>query len=28
LVHAAKHVSEVPHLHQEASPQDALTGTA
>jgi hypothetical protein len=24
LVHAAKHVSEVPHLHQEASPQDAL----
>src|SRR5690242_687883 len=28
LVHAAKHVSEVPHLHQEASPQDALIGTA
>jgi hypothetical protein len=28
LVHAAKHVFEVPNLHQEASPQDALTGTA
>jgi hypothetical protein len=28
LVHATKHVSEVPHLHQEASPQDALIGTA
>ena len=27
LVHAAKHVSEVPHLHQETSLQDALTGT-
>jgi hypothetical protein len=28
LGHAAKHVSEVPHLHQEASPQHALIGTA
>ena len=28
LVHAAKHVSEVSHLHQEASPQDALIETA
>lgn len=28
LVHAAKRVSEVPHFGQEASPQDALTGTA
>jgi hypothetical protein len=27
-IHATKHVSEVPHLHQEASPQNALTGTA
>ncbi len=26
LVHAAKHVSELPHLHTDASPEDALVG--